>query len=144
MKRLLDLIVSAGILLLVGPVLLLAMLAIFLQDGHSPLYLGERVGLAGQPFRMVKLRSMRHGADRSQVDSTAARDPRITPLGNLVRRIKLDEFMQLWNVLKGQMSLVGPRPNVPREVAIYTEAEKALLGVRPGITDMASIVFFDE
>ena len=93
---------------------------------------------------MVKIRSMIVGADRSGVESTGAADSRITPLGHFIRRYKLDEATQLWNVLKGDMSLVGPRPNTLREVAKYTAAEKELLRVRPGITDIASIVFSDE
>jgi lipopolysaccharide/colanic/teichoic acid biosynthesis glycosyltransferase len=93
---------------------------------------------------MVKLRSMRIGADRSGVDSTAAGDNRITPVGHFIRRYKLDEITQLWNVLLGDMSLVGPRPNVERETRLYTAVENRLLSVRPGITDYASVVFSDE
>ena len=84
------------------------------------------------------------GADKLGVDSTAANDSRITPIGHFVRRYKLDEFTQLWNVLIGQMSLVGPRPNVERETRLYTKEEKRLLSIRPGITDFSSIVFADE
>jgi len=83
-------------------------------------------------------------ADTSGVDSTAGDDPRITSLGRFIRRFKLDEIPQLWNVLRGEMSLVGPRPNVQRETVLYTADEKRLLSVRPGITDLASIVFADE
>jgi lipopolysaccharide/colanic/teichoic acid biosynthesis glycosyltransferase len=93
---------------------------------------------------MVKLRSMVVGADKAGVDSTSADDRRITWIGKLVRKYKLDEVSQLWNVLVGHMSLVGPRPNVKRETDIYTEKEKKLLDVRPGVTDLASIVFADE
>jgi lipopolysaccharide/colanic/teichoic acid biosynthesis glycosyltransferase len=84
------------------------------------------------------------GADKLGVDSTAANDSRITPIGHFVRRYKLDEFTQLWNVLIGQMSLVGPRPNVERETRLYTKEEKRLLSIRPGITDFSSIIFADE
>ena len=83
-------------------------------------------------------------ADRTGVDSTAGNDPRITIVGRFIRKLKLDELSQLWNVLKGDMSLVGPRPNVPREVALYTNEEDHLLDVRPGITDISSSVFADE
>jgi lipopolysaccharide/colanic/teichoic acid biosynthesis glycosyltransferase len=93
---------------------------------------------------MVKLRSMRIGADKSGVDSTSAGDSRITPVGHFIRRYKLDELTQLWNVLIGDMSLVGPRPNVERETRLYTEIEQRLLTVKPGITDYASIDFADE
>lgn len=93
---------------------------------------------------MLKLRSMVINADKSGVDSTASDDKRITPVGAFIRRYKLDELSQLWNVLKGDMSLVGPRPNVRRDVDLYTEEERRLLTIRPGITDFASIVFADE
>jgi lipopolysaccharide/colanic/teichoic acid biosynthesis glycosyltransferase len=83
-------------------------------------------------------------ADRTGVDSTGANDPRITPIGRFIRRYKLDEVTQLWNVLRGQMSLVGPRPQVKRDADLYTTEEKRLLSIRPGITDFASIVFADE
>ena len=144
MKRLLD-IVSAVLGLLFGSVILIpAILAIWLQDFYSPFYIAERVGLGGVPFRMVKLRSMRIPRQNNVVLSTAGDDPRITRIGQLVRRLKLDELTQLWNVLWGQMSLVGPRPQVARDVARYTSDEQQMLTVRPGITDLASIVFADE
>jgi lipopolysaccharide/colanic/teichoic acid biosynthesis glycosyltransferase len=120
------------------------MYMVWRQDGHSPFYIAERVGQDGEGFRMVKLRSMVIGADRSGVDSTAADDVRITPVGQFIRRYKLDELTQLWNVLRGEMSLVGPRPNVRRETDLYTREEQRLLSVKPGITDFASIVFSDE
>jgi len=127
-----------------SPVLLVFMLLIWLQDFHSPFYIAPRVGKKGKLFDMVKLRSMVMCADKSGVDSTGAGDMRITKIGRLIRRYKLDEFFQLWNVLLGQMSLVGPRPNVSRDVALYTDEEKHLLDVSPGITDFSSIVFSDE
>ena len=144
MKRAVDLVVSGTLLVLAAPVLVPVALLVWLQDFHSPFYLGTRAGRDEVPFRMVKLRSMRVNADRTGVDSTSADDRRITPVGRFIRAYKLDELMQLWNVLRGDMSLTGPRPNVLREVAIYTPAEKRLLTVRPGITDLASIVFSDE
>ena len=106
--------------------------SIFLQDYHSPFYIAPRMGRGEKPFRMVKFRSMVIRADKSGVDSTAGDDPRITSLGRFIRRFKLDEIPQLWNVLLGQMSLVGPRPNVERETILYTNDEKRLLSVRPG------------
>jgi lipopolysaccharide/colanic/teichoic acid biosynthesis glycosyltransferase len=144
MKRALDFIVALLGLLALSPLLIILALVLTLQDGGSPFYIATRVGKGGRHFRMVKFRSMVVGADRSGVDSTSGNDPRITPFGRFVRRNKLDEIPQLWNVLKGDMSLVGPRPNVVREVALYTELERRLLSVRPGITDLASIVFADE
>ena len=120
------------------------MFLVWKQDRHSPFYVAPRVGRDGQIFRMIKLRSMVINADKTGVDSTGANDRRITPVGHFIRRYKLDELTQLWNVLKGDMSLVGPRPNVKRETDLYTQAEKTLLSVKPGITDFASIVFSDE
>ena len=144
MKRALDVLISVLGLLLSCPVLLLAKFAIWLQDRHSPFYIAMRVGRNGAHFRMVKLRSMVVAADKSGVDSTSGDDPRITLVGRFIRRSKLDELPQLWNVLLGEMSLVGPRPNVDRDVALYTDVERRLLSVRPGITDISSIVFADE
>lgn len=143
-KRLLDVVVSLTGLVIASPILLLVMLLVWMHDYHSPFYIAPRVGRNGQVYRMVKLRSMRIGADRSGVDSTSAGDSRITAVGHFIRRYKLDEVMQLWNVLRGQMSLVGPRPNVERETRLYTREEQQLLSVKPGITDYASIVFADE
>jgi lipopolysaccharide/colanic/teichoic acid biosynthesis glycosyltransferase len=143
-KRLLDMVAAALGLLLLSPVLVPVAILIWLQDYHSPFYIADRTGRGERPFRMVKFRSMLVRADRTGVDSTAGDDPRITAIGRFIRRLKLDEVPQLWNVLKGEMSLVGPRPNVERETALYTPEEKRLLHVRPGITDLASIVFADE
>jgi len=144
LKRLLDLVLSITGLMIASPVLLPVMLLVWIQDYKSPFYIASRVGKAERAFDMVKLRSMVANADKSGVDSTGANDSRITPVGQFIRRYKLDELTQLWNVMKGEMSLVGPRPNVPRETALYTTEEMVLLSVRPGITDFASIVFSDE
>lgn len=144
MKRLFDILASAIGLAVMSPVMWVFMFLIWRQDCHSPFYIAPRAGRFGKTFKMVKLRSMIVGADKTGVDSTSGEDPRITWVGHLIRRYKLDEFSQLWNVLRGDMSLVGPRPNVLREVAIYTEQERHLLDVRPGITDYSSIVFSDE
>jgi len=143
-KRLLDLLVALVGLVVASPVLLPVMFLVWWGDRHSPFYIAARMGRDERPFRMVKLRSMRIGADKSGVDSTSAGDSRITPVGHFIRRYKLDEVTQLWNVLVGDMSLVGPRPNVERETRLYTEVERQLLSVKPGITDYASIVFADE
>jgi len=143
-KRLLDVTVGACALVALSPLLVAVSLAIWLPDFHAPFYVAPRVGRRGAIFRMVKFRSMSVAADRTGVDSTSADDRRITPVGAWVRRCKLDELPQLWNVLKGEMSLVGPRPQVAREVQLYTDVERGLLDARPGITDFASIVFADE
>lgn len=144
MTRAVDLAVSLAGLLLLSPILLLAMLLVWLQDFRSPFYLAPRVAKGGGNFTMVKLRSMVVNADKSGVNSTAAGDRRVTPVGAFIRKFKLDELTQLWNVLVGDMSLVGPRPQVRADVDLYTEEEREMLTVRPGITDLASIVFSDE
>lgn len=144
MKRLLDVLLSMLGLIVAAPILIPVIVAVWAYDRHSPFYIAPRVGKNGKLFRMVKLRSMRIGADRTGVDSTSSRDSRLTPVGHFIRRFKLDELTQLWNVLRGDMSLVGPRPNVERETRLYSEVERGLLSVHPGITDFASIVFADE
>jgi len=144
MKRLMDVVISSVILLACCPVLLVFMLLIWLRDFKSPFYTAPRAGKHAKEFRMVKLRSMTVGADRTGVNSTSANDARITPIGAVIRRCKLDEITQFWNVLTGSMSLVGPRPQVAWGVERYTPEERRLLTVKPGITDMASIVFSDE
>lgn len=144
MKRLLDFILSLMGLIISLPVLLPIIIIVWLQDWHSPFYIAQRVGRGEKLFRMVKLRSMIINAHKSGVDSTSSNDNRITGVGRFIRRYKLDELSQLWNVLIGDMSLVGPRPNVYRETDLYTSIEKKLLTVKPGITDFSSIVFSDE
>ena len=144
MKRVFDITFSLLGLIFTWPILLLFSLAVWYQDRHSPLYIAPRVGFHGKEFSMIKMRSMIVNAHTSGVDSTASSDPRVTAIGRIIRRYKLDELMQLFNVIKGDMSLVGPRPNVRREVDMYTKLEMKLLNVRPGITDISSIVFSDE
>ena len=144
LKRFFDFLLSALGLLVASPILLVIILFVWLQDGHAPFYIAPRVGRAGREFRMVKMRSMVIRADSIGASSTAADDNRITKLGHLIRRYKIDELTQLWNVLIGDMSLVGPRPQVQSGVNAYTANEMLLLSVRPGITDFASIVFSDE
>jgi len=139
-----DILFSIFGLFLTSPILLPVMFLVWKQDKHSPLYVAERVGKDFKPFKMVKLRSMIKNADTSGVDSTSVNDMRITPIGQFIRKYKLDELTQLWNVFLGDMSLVGPRPNVRRETDLYTLEERKLLSVKPGITDFASIVFSDE
>jgi lipopolysaccharide/colanic/teichoic acid biosynthesis glycosyltransferase len=144
MKRLLDIIVSLVGLIICSPVLIPIIFIVWIQDWHSPFYIANRVGKGEKQFKMVKLRSMIINAHKTGVDSTSSSDNRITGVGRFIRRYKLDELSQLWNVLTGDMSLVGPRPNVKRETDLYTREEKKLLTVRPGITDFSSIVFSDE
>jgi len=143
-KRLFDILISLFGLLLLSPILIVFMYLIYRQDKASPFYMAPRAGKNNTTFKMVKLRSMVSDADKSGVTSTSNNDIRITPIGQKIRRYKLDELTQLWNVFIGDMSLVGPRPNVKIETDAYTDVEKRLLSVRPGITDFSSIVFSDE
>ncbi len=144
MKRFFDICCAVIGLIIFSPVLIICMILVWFQDFHSPLYIARRVGKNGKIFRMVKIRSMVVRAEKSGVHSTAADDARITNTGRMIRKYKLDELPQLWNVLCGDMSLVGPRPNVQSDVNLYTGAEVKLLDIRPGITDFSSIVFSDE
>ncbi|MGO9339988.1 MAG: sugar transferase [Terracidiphilus sp.] len=143
-KRVFDFLAALLGLLVFSPVLIAVMFAIWIQDRHSPFYIAPRAARGGGVFRMVKFRSMVVNADKVGGSSTSLTDRRITKVGQWVRAYKLDELIQLWNVLKGEMSLVGPRPQVVSDAALYTNAERRLLSVSPGITDPASIVFSDE
>jgi len=143
-KRLFDLIVALILIILFSPLFILFYLLIWKQDWHSPLYIAPRVGKNEKIFKMIKFRSMIVDADKSGVDSTSSNDSRITPLGSFIRRYKIDELPNFFNILIGDMSFVGPRPNVKRETDLYTIEEKRLLTIRPGITDFASIIFSDE
>ena len=144
MKRIFDLLLAFIGLIIASPILIPVIFLVWVQDWHSPFYVAPRVGKNEKPFKMLKLRSMIVNADKSGVDSTSSNDKRITGVGMFIRKYKLDELSQLWNILIGDMSLVGPRPNVKRETDLYTIEEKKLLTVRPGITDFSSIVFSDE
>ena len=144
MKRIIDLTLACVGLAIFSPVLLLAAVAIWVQDFKNPFYVAPRIGIHEKPFQMVKLRSMVVDADRTGVASTSSSDTRITKIGGFIRKFKLDEITQLWNVLIGEMSLVGPRPNVASETQFYSQTEMRLLSIKPGITDFASIVFADE
>jgi len=144
MKRVVDCGIAVVALLLLIPLLTAIAVAVWLEDRGSPWYRGVRVGRGRREFRMLKFRSMRTGASQTGVNSTAAGDARITRVGRFLRAWKLDELPQLWNVVRGDMSLVGPRPQVPEDAALYTSEELWMLEVRPGISDLASIVFSDE
>lgn len=139
-----DKLISFILLFLFSPVIIIVSFLIWLQDFCSPLYIAKRVGKGDEEFNMLKLRSMTKGADKTGVDSTSANDSRITAVGRFIRRYKLDEISQLINVLQGNMLLVGPRPNVKRETDLYTQEERKILTVKPGITDVSSIIFSDE
>ncbi len=143
LKRAFDLMAGIVGFVLLLPVIAAFLFLIYLGDRHWPLYSPERRGKNNAPFRMHKMRSMVIGADKTKMDTTSATDSRITPVGAFIRRFKIDEFPQFINIIKGEMSFVGPRPQIDREVALYTEAEKKLLTARPGVTDISSIIFAD-
>jgi len=144
MKRLFDFLTSLVGLILFSPLLLIVAFFIKMEDRGPVFYRGRRVGRNGRPFRIFKFRTMVLNADKIGGPSTADDDPRITRTGKFIRKFKLDELPQLINVLIGDMSLVGPRPEVQHYVDMYTEEEKVILSVRPGITDWASIWNPDE
>ncbi len=143
-KRTFDIACSLVALVISSPVMI-ATAFLIKSDSSGPVYYrGVRAGKGGKPFEMLKFRTMVTDADKIGGPSTAGDDPRVTRLGRKLRKYKLDELPQLVNVLRGHMSLVGPRPEVPSEVEKYTPEERLLLTVRPGITDWASIKFNDE
>ena len=144
MKRWFDLILSLLGLIVLAPVFAAIAAAIKVESAGPMFYRGVRAGRYGKAFRIFKFRTMVEDADKIGGPSSSSDDPRITRVGNFLRRYKLDELPQLLNVVKGEMSLVGPRPEVLQEVVLYTEEEKRLLEVRPGITDWASIRFRNE
>jgi lipopolysaccharide/colanic/teichoic acid biosynthesis glycosyltransferase len=143
-KRAFDLLGSMLGLLVLSPVLFFIALLIKVGSKGPVWYRGLRVGRSGVPFRIFKFRTMVANADKIGASSTPDNDPRITRVGRFLRKYKLDELPQLINVLVGEMSLVGPRPQVPWAVELYRDEEKALLTLRPGITDYASIRFSNE
>jgi lipopolysaccharide/colanic/teichoic acid biosynthesis glycosyltransferase len=143
-KRAIDILLAIGGLALLSPLLVAVAVSIKLESPGPVLYLGRRVGRHGRPFRIAKFRSMVVDADRLGGSSTADDDPRITRVGRFLRRFKIDELPQLFNVLAGSMSLVGPRPQVAWAVGLYTPEEHQVLSVRPGITDYASLMFRNE
>lgn len=141
MRRLLDVIASAGGLVVLSPFFLLIAVLIKRDSPGPVFYKARRVGKNGQEFRLYKFRSMVADADRRGPAITAAGDARVTPTGRFLRNTKLDELPQLINVLRGEMSLVGPRPEDPRYVVLYTPEQSRVLRVRPGITSAASLAY---
>ena len=144
LKRLVDFFVSLLFLFLLSPILLLLAILIKLESNGPVFYLQVRVGLNGKDFRIFKFRTMFIGSDKAGLLTVGGRDPRITKAGVFIRKYKLDELPQLINVLIGEMSLVGPRPEVRKYVAMYNVEQLKVLNVKPGITDYASIQYSDE
>lgn len=144
MKRAFDLIVAALAVLVLLPLLLLLALAVALTSPGGAFFAQTRVGKGGTEFRLLKFRSMRPGSEAKGQLTVGGRDPRITAVGHFLRKTKLDELPQLFNILKGEMSLVGPRPEVRKYVALYSAEQRQVLQVRPGLTDYASLEYFEE
>jgi len=144
MKRALDLVIASIGLVILSPLLLVVAVVIFIDDGSPVLFRQERIGRHGKPFHILKFRSMGVDAERIGGQITVGNDPRITRIGQFLRRSKIDELPQLINVVRGEMSLVGPRPEVPKYVALYAPEERHVLSITPGITDPASIKYRHE
>lgn len=144
MIRLVDILLSAIGLILISPLLLIIYILIRVTSRGPGFYSQKRVGKNGVPFRLLKFRTMRIGSDKGTLITIGGKDSRITKVGYYLRKYKLDELPQLWNVLIGDMSLVGPRPEVERYVRLYTPEQRVVLSVKPGITDYASIAYSDE
>lgn len=142
-KRIFDFCASLVGLIILSPILLIIALIVILGSKGGAFYYQERVGKDLKPFRLIKFRSMRINSD-VQGQITIGKDPRITRIGTFIRRYKLDELPQLINILIGQMSIVGPRPEVPKYVKMYSEEQLKVLSVKPGLTDYASIQYVDE
>jgi len=145
LKRIFDFLVSLFGLIIFSPLFLIIAVLIKLDSEGPVFYRGERVGKDGKPFKIFKFRTMVKDAEKLGGPSTSADDPRLTKLGKVLRKYKVDELPQLINVLKGEMSLVGPRPEVPSEVETYNEeTKKIILSVKPGMTDLATLANLHE
>ena len=143
-KRFFDFTISLIILIIFGPLFIILGILIK-KDSEGPIFYRQvRIGKDGKPFRIFKFRTMVNNADKSGVTSTKSDDIRITKMGRFIRKYNLDELAQFINVLKGEMSIVGPRPEIPYYVNMFTEEEKIILSVKPGITDWACIWNPDE
>jgi len=143
-KRLFDIIVSLAALIILSPLIVILALIVRFTSPGPVFYMASRVGLKGEPFKLFKFRSMVINADKMGPGITTSGDSRITPIGKILRRTKLDELPQLLNVLGGDMSIVGPRPEDARYVAMYNPDQRKVLDVRPGITSLASVKYRNE
>lgn len=142
--RLCDIILSLAAIVLLSPFLLVITIIGAIESKGDPFFMQRRVGKNGKQFNLLKYRTMRKNSDKLGLLTVGDRDPRVTPIGRFLRKYKLDEIPQLFNVLKGDMSIVGPRPEVKKYVDLYTEGQRKVLQVRPGITDYASLSYIDE
>jgi lipopolysaccharide/colanic/teichoic acid biosynthesis glycosyltransferase len=144
MKRLLDVLFSLSGLILLSPLIIYSAIRVKMDTTGKVFYKQKRVGKHGREFYLYKFRTMHANSDKVDLLTYGGDDPRITPFGSFLRKYKLDELPQLFNVLRGDMSIVGPRPEVKRYTDLYTVDQRKILNVRPGITDIASITFIDE
>ena len=144
MKRIFDIVTSSVILLIFFPVGILISLAITMESRGGVFYRQERIGRHGMPFKVFKFRTMKVDSEKLGTLTVGMKDNRITAVGVFLRKLKLDEFPQFLNVLVGQMSIVGPRPEVKEYVDLYSEEQRKVLDVKPGITDYASLEYFKE
>ncbi len=142
-KRLIDILLAVIGLVFIWPILFVCAVVVKLSSPGPVLYLGKRTGRYGVPFKIFKFRSMREDAERTGGTTTGKNDTRITSAGKFLRKYKLDELPQLFNVLRGEMSFVGPRPEVAEYTEMYSVEEQEILAVRPGITDLSSLTFSD-
>ena len=143
-KRVYDLTLATVGLVVLSPGLLFVVVVVKISDCGPVFFRQMRIGLNGNPFAVVKFRTMSVHAETIGPMVTSINDARITPVGRILRRYKLDEFPQLWNVIKGEMSFVGPRPEVPRYTNNYNDKQRLVLELKPGITDPATLLFYDE
>jgi len=143
-KRIFDFLVSLLGIIVLSPIFIIVSIAIKMDSKGNVLFLQKRVGRYGKQFNIYKFRTMVTDAEKLGKQITVGNDNRITKVGAFLRKYKIDELPQLFNVLKGDMSLVGPRPEVPKYVNLYTAEQRKVLNVRPGITDMASLRYRDE
>ncbi len=144
MKRIFDILFSVSVLLLLLPILFIIGISIILESRGGMFFSQKRVGKNEQPFQILKFRTMFLDSEKKGQITVGERDPRITRVGFFLRNYKLDELPQFWNVLIGEMSIVGPRPEVPYYVGFYNEEQRQVFKVKPGITDYASLKYFDE
>ena len=144
MTRIFDILLATLGLVILSPLLIFVYVAIVLESRGGGFYRQERTGRYGKPFRLIKFRSMNVNADKHGLITVGGHDNRITRVGYYIRKYKIDELPQLINVVKGDMSIVGPRPEVKKYTDLYTEVQRKILDVRPGITDYASIKYVDE
>ncbi|MBQ9436177.1 MAG: sugar transferase [Bacteroidales bacterium] len=144
MKRFLDVILSALVLVILLPLFIIISIIIACESRGGVIYAQTRVGRYNKDFKLLKFRTMHTGSDQKGLITVGEHDSRITPFGYFLRKSKMDEFPQLLNIIKGDMSIVGPRPEVRHYVDMYTEEQMKVLSVRPGLTDFASLVYIDE